>query len=94
MSGLNCILNSMIIGVIINLVLPIILKPIATAEEINPPNGAVNLSLKGQFMHMLILEASQIPLMSSIIIAIIVGLSVYLGYKLDPMKYIMKIKNI
>ena len=90
---MNCILNSMIIGVIINLVLPIILKPIATAEEINP-NGAVNLSLKGQFMHMLILEASQNPLMSSVIIAIIVGLSVYLGYKLDPMKYIMKIKNI
>jgi hypothetical protein len=28
--------------------------------------------------------------MSSLIIAMIVGLSVYLGYKLDPMKYIMK----
>ena len=69
------------------------LKPIATAEEINPPNGPANLSLKGQFMYMLILEASQPALMSSLIIAMIVGLSVYLGYKLDPMKYIMKIKN-
>ena len=90
---MNCILNSIIIGVIINLVLPIILKPIATEEEVNPPNGVESLSLKGQFMHMLILEASQKPFMSSIIIAIIVGLSVYLGYKLDPMKYIMKLKK-
>ena len=92
MSGINCIFNSMIIGVIINLVLPAILKPIATDEEIKPSNGAASLSLKGQFMHMMI-HHNQVPFMSSIIIAIIVGLSVYLGYKLDPMKYIMKIKK-
>ena len=51
--------------------------------------GAASLSLKSQFMHMMI-HHNQVPFMSSIIIAIIVGLSVYLGYKLDPMKYIMK----
>ena len=48
------LINSIIFGVILNLVLPLILKPFATQEEIKPTNGAASLSLKRQFMHMMI----------------------------------------
>ena len=58
---------------------------VATEEEISPPNGAENLSLKGQFVHMMV-HHNQVPFMSSLIIALIVGLSIYLGYVLEPMK--------
>ena len=87
--GANCILNAIIIGIVLNLVLPIMLLPVATSEEIKPPSGAANLSLKGQFMHMMV-HHGQVPFMSSVIIAIIVGLAVYLGYVINPMKYITK----
>ena len=83
----TCILNAIIIGVILNLVFPLVLKPLATINEIKPQNGASNLSYKGQFMHMMI-HHGQVPFMSSVIIAIIVGLSVYLGYELNPTKLI------
>ena len=79
----NCILNAIVIGVALNLILPILLDPVATEEEKKPPNGAENLSLKGQFMHMM-LHHGHVPFMSSLIIALIVGLSVYLGYVLKP----------
>lgn len=75
----KCLQNAVLMGIILNLVLPYILKPFATEEEMKPPNGAKSLSLKGQFMHMMI-HHNQVPFMSSMIIALIVGLSVYLGY--------------
>ena len=83
--GANCILNAIIIGIVLNLVLPIMLLPVATSEEIKPPSGAANLSLKGQFMHMMVHHA-QVPFMSSVIVAIIVFLSVSLGYWVNPMQ--------
>ena len=89
MKGKNCILNSVIFGVLLNIILPLIIKPFATEEEIKPPDGAENLSLKGQFVHMMI-HHNQVPLMSSFIIALIVMLSIYLGYVIDPMKYLKK----
>ena len=79
----KCIVNAMIVGVILNLVLPLLLTPFATKEEVNPPQGAAALSYKGQFMHMLV-HHKQVPLMSSFIVALIVGLAVYLGYKVKP----------
>lgn len=87
--GMKCILNAVIIGVVLNLVLPAVIKNVATEEEIKPPSGAANLSLKGQFIHMMV-HHNQVPLMSSVIIALMVGLSVYLGYIIDPMKYMTK----
>ena len=36
----NCILNAIVIGVVLNLVLPVVLKPLATEEEKKPSNGA------------------------------------------------------
>jgi len=79
----KCIVNAMIMGVILNLVLPIFVTPIATKEEIKPPQGAAALSYKGQFVHMLV-HHNQVPLMSSLIVALIVGLAVYLGYEYKP----------
>ena len=53
-------------------------KGAPTPDQIKPPNGASNLSFFDQLMHMLVHHA-QVPITSSIIVAIIVGISVYLG---------------
>jgi di/tricarboxylate transporter len=70
---------SVVIGVVLNLVLPAVLKPFATPEQISPPNGAVNLPFFDQLMHMFVHHA-QVPVTSSIIVAVIVALSVVLGH--------------
>ena len=75
------------IAVVLNLVLPMILTPMATPEEISPPNGAASLSLKGQFMHMMV-HHNQVMLSSSVIIALIVGLSVFGAEKLIKEKIV------
>ena len=72
------IYKPVIIAVILNLVLPLVAKPFATPEEIRPPNGASELSFKSQVMHMLV-HHNQVPLTSSIIIAAIVLISVYIS---------------
>ena len=77
-SNSNLLLYSVVVGVIINLVLPALVKPFATPEQIKPPNGAQNLPFFDQLMHMFVHHA-QVPLTSSIIVAVIVLLSVYLG---------------
>ena len=59
------------IAVVLNLVLPFLLKPLASEEEIKPPNGAASLSMKGQLMHMFVHHA-QVPISSSAIVAVIV----------------------
>jgi len=69
------LMYSVAVGVVINLVLPQLLLPFATPEEIKPPNGAHNLSFKEQLMHMFVHHA-QVPVTSSIIVAIIVLLSI------------------
>ncbi len=68
------IICAIFIAVVINLILPMLLKPLATEEEVKPPNGAQNLPFKSQLMHMFVHHA-QVPVSSSIIIAVIVGLS-------------------
>ena len=68
------IICAIFIAVVINLILPMLLKPLATEDEVKPPNGAQNLPFKSQLMHMFVHHA-QVPVSSSIIIAVIVGLS-------------------
>ena len=85
----KCIVNAMIMGVTLNLVLPLVVTPFASKEEVNPPDGAAALSYKGQFVHMLV-HHNQVPVMSSLIVAIIVGLAVYLGYKFKPYQKIFR----
>ena len=77
-------------GILLNIILPIIFKSFATQNEIRPPNGANNLTYKEQFMHMMI-HHGQVPFMSSVIIAIVVGLSIYLGYLLNPTKLLFNV---
>ena len=69
------LMYSVVVGGVINLVLPQVLLPFATPEEIKPPNGVTNLSLKEQLMHMFVHHA-QVPVTSSILVAIIVLLSI------------------
>ena len=75
---MKLLLSAIVVGVLINLILPAILKTLATPEQIKPPNGADKLPFFDQLMHMFVHHA-QVPLTSSIIVAIIVGLSVLLG---------------
>ena len=63
-----------IVAVILNLVLPQVVKPLATPDQITPPNGADKLNMWDQIMHMLVHHA-QVPVSSSLIIALIVILS-------------------
>ncbi len=77
---MGCIANAIFYSVVLNIVLPMVVAPFATEDEIKPPNGAENLSFKSQIMHMLV-HHKQVPLASSLVVALIVGLSVYLGYK-------------
>ena len=69
---LNCVLWS----VILNVVVSMLATHVATPEEVTPPNGSANLSLKGQIMHMFV-HHNQVLVTSSLIVAIVVGLSVY-----------------
>ena len=78
-----CIMNAIILGILLNISLSFSLSRYATEEEKIPPMGATNLSFKSQFMHMMV-HHNQVLLMSSIIVALVVGLSVWLGYLFNP----------
>jgi len=76
------LIKPIMIGVAINLVLPKIITPMATMEEIKPPTGnAKDLNFKQQLVHMLV-HHGQVPVSSSIIIGTIVGLSVFIASKI------------
>ena len=66
------------VAVAINLVLPHVVAPLATPEQVNPPHGAKNLSFVSQVVHMLVHHA-HVPASSSVIVALIVGLSVVIA---------------
>ena len=72
------LLIAIVIGVLINLIVPFLLFPFATPEQVSPPKGAENLPLFDQLIHMFVHHA-QVPFTSSIIIAVIVGGSVSLA---------------
>lgn len=79
---MNPLIKPIIIAVGINIILPQIVKPFATPEEIKPPTGnAKDLDFKQQLVHMLVHHA-QVPLSSSVIVGSIVGLTFYLSNKL------------
>jgi len=75
----NNVICATIIAVLINLIVPQIVKPFATQKQIKPPppHGASKLNFKDQLVHMLV-HHSQVPLSSSVIVAIIVVVSVSL----------------
>lgn len=77
----KCAGISAIIAVLLNLILPYLVKGYATKEEVKPKNGAHTLPFKGQLMHMMVHHA-QVPFSSSVIIFTITFLAIYTGYKL------------
>ena len=78
MTNKNLILKVTVFSILLNLALPTLFYKLATKDEIKPPNGAKNLSLKGQLMHMFVHHA-QVPLSSSIIVGIIASVSTFLA---------------
>ena len=77
---ISCVIDSItatIIAIILNIVLSKLLSMFATKNEISPPNGAASLSLKGQFMHMMV-HHEQVLFMSSFIVGLVVFLSVFI----------------
>lgn len=74
-------ISASIFAVILNIVLPLILKPMATPEEVAPVDGPGSLDVKGQFMHMMVHHA-ETPITSSLIVGVIVFLSVLLTSKI------------
>tara|TARA_B100002019_G_C21240471_1_gene585232 strand:- start:515 stop:799 length:285 start_codon:yes stop_codon:yes gene_type:complete len=86
-----CLANAIFMGVLLNILFSLLFPPFATNEEQKRPQlQAASLPLKGQFMHMMV-HHNKILFMSSLIIALIVGLSVFLGYKLKPCERLMKL---
>ena len=74
-------LNTAVIGVLLNVVLAYALSPLASKEEIKPPNGASNLPFKSQIMHMLV-HHKQVILSSSLIIALLTGISCWIACRI------------
>lgn len=66
---------SILVAIVLNLSLPPLFNLLATEKQKKPPNGADKLPFGDQLMHMFVHHA-QVPLTSSIIIMVIVGLSV------------------
>ena len=79
----KCALDATVVAVLLNVVLSKVLSMFATKDEVKPPHGAAKLSLKGQFMHMMV-HHEQVLFMSSFIIGLVVFLAVLLGYYLKP----------
>lgn len=67
--------RSVLVAIFLNLALPYLVTP----EETKPPNDVSTLSVKGQIMHMLE-QHKQVPLSSSIVVALLVFLSMYIAY--------------
>ena len=88
MSNKYFILNSILIGVLINLILPLILKRFATTREIRSRGSTDRFTYKGQFMSMMV-NHNKIPFISSIVVAIIIGISIFLGDLLKPTENII-----
>ena len=74
MNKLVCVV---IIAVLLNLVCPLVVKSMTMREEINPPNGVEKLSVKSQFMHLMV-RNQRVPVTSSVIIAVLIVVSFHL----------------
>lgn len=70
----KCVLNSMIFAVALNLVLPVLV-------------GYLPLDKSNEYMKMLA-HHKMTPVSSSVIVAVITGLAVYLGYLFKPVEKI------
>tara|TARA_Y100000389_G_scaffold189391_1_gene213065 strand:- start:319 stop:591 length:273 start_codon:yes stop_codon:yes gene_type:complete len=88
MSEYNCIINAMIVSVLLGFVVPRVLLMFTDPDKVKQPLQMDHLSEKDKLIH-LMAHHIQLPLLTSVIIAIVVGLSVYLGYQLKPYNKLM-----
>lgn len=65
-----------IVSMVLNVLLPLLITPLATKIQISPPNGAASLKFFDQIMHMFVHHA-QVPFASTLIVAIIVAASIH-----------------
>ena len=78
---MNYIIKSAFVAVVLNLLLPFILYPFATEKEKNACIKDEDLNIKERFMVML-LHHKNMPIMSSIIIALVITVSVLIGERI------------
>jgi hypothetical protein len=78
---INTSITAAIIGSLLNIALASMSLPLATDDEVSPPNGAANLPIKSQLMHMLV-HHNQVLLTSSAIVFALVFLSTNLALSL------------
>ena len=78
---MNYIVKAALVSVILNLILPLILYPFATEREQNACIKDVDLNIKERFMVML-LHHKHMPVMSSIIIALVITISILIGERI------------
>lgn len=78
---INTSITAAIIGSLLNIALASMSLPFATDDEVSPPNGAANLPIKSQLMHMLV-HHNQVLLTSSAIVFALVFLSTNLALSL------------
>ena len=76
------VLASAVVGVVLNVVLALVLTPFATPEQIKPPEGAAQLDMVDQFMHMIV-HHKQVLFMSSAIVFVLVALSVLITLQVN-----------
>ena len=86
--ALSCALDSTLVAIILNIVLSYGLSMFATAEEKSPADVKA-LSFKGKIMHMMH-HHKQTIFMSSLLIAVVVFLSVLIGYQTKIFAKMMK----
>jgi hypothetical protein len=92
-AGLDNIIISIIFGIILHIIVPKIAVLFATYEEIYAPNGYDSLSLKGKFMHKFVVT-SNIDIVNIIINSILIGVAIYLGFKLEPSRELLKLSKL
>ena len=74
------VLATVLVGVVLNLVLPKVLRMVASENQIDPPNSVLELSLWDRVVFMLVRYRE--PVASSITIGLVVGVCCYLGHML------------
>ncbi len=80
MKKFGLLFKSVFVAVVLNIALSMLMSPFATSDEVKPPNGADKLSFKSQIMHMLV-HHGQVMFTSSLIVAVLVGLSIFIAEK-------------
>lgn len=75
---LTLIITSIIIVVLLNLTIPNILLPYIKSKHSHPENGIDKLNFGQKFMNLMYFLAKA-PLLSSLVLAVMVGISVFLG---------------